>query len=84
MLLCILGVSWAVYIRTWQLFLWEAFGDVIQSSLEEGYTLCSKWWKVEVSCMNDHGDVRSWKGGVFARPSIVDSDSATHTSTTSL
>jgi hypothetical protein len=74
MLLCLLGVSWAVYIRMWQIVLWEDFSEAIQQSLDQGYTLSSKWWKVEVSCSNQDGDVRSWKGGVFAQVPLSSSD----------
>ena len=77
MLLCLLGVSWAVYIRMWQIVLWQEFSEAIEQSLDEGYMLSSKWWKVEVSCSNQDGDVRSWKGGMFSRSSVVESDMST-------
>ena len=77
MILCLLGVSWAVYIRTWQIVLWEDFSEAIQQSLDNGYVLSSKWWKAEVSCINTDGDVRFWKGGMFASTSIVESDMST-------
>ena len=84
MLLCVLGVSWAIYIRMWQIVLWEEFSEVIQASLDEGYTLSSKWWKAEVSCSNDSGDVRFWKGGMSASTSSIDSESSPHTGTSGL
>ena len=84
MLLCLLGVGWAVYIRMWQIVLWEDFSEAIQASLDEGYTLSSKWWKAEVSCANDSGDVRFWKGGMFASTPSIDSESSTHTGTSRL
>ena len=74
MILCVLGVSWAVYIRMWQIVLWEEFFEAIDQSLNEGYTLSSKWWKAEVSCANTDGDVRSWKGGMFSQSPVIDSD----------
>ncbi len=73
-LLNLLGICWALYLRVWQVFLWQEFSEAIQQSLDEGYTLSSKWWRAEVSCSNEDGDVRSWKGGVFASPSIVDTE----------
>ena len=66
MIVCMLGESWAVYVRMWQIVLWEDFFEAIQQSLDEGYSLSSKWWKVEVSCINTEGDIRRWKGGVFS------------------
>ena len=77
MILCLLGVSWATYIRMWQLVLWEEYSERIYQSLDEGYVLSSKWWKAEVSCVNESGDVRSWKGGMFSRSSVVESDMST-------
>ena len=77
MILCLLGVSWAVYIRMWQIVLWEDFSDAIQQSLDEGYALSSKWWKAEVVCVNDAGDVRSWKGGMFSQATVIESDMST-------
>ena len=74
MILCLLGVSWAVYIRTWQIVLWQEFSEAIQQSLDDGYTLSSKWWKVEVSCSKPNGEVRIWKGGVFAQVPLSNSD----------
>ena len=74
MLLCLLGVSWAIYIRMWQIVLWEEFSEGIQASLDEGYTLSSKWWKAEVSCINTDGEVRFWKGGMFAQKALEPSD----------
>ena len=77
MILCVLGVSWAVYVRMWQIVLWQDFSEAIEQSLDEGYTLSSKWWKAEVSCINTDGDVRSWKGGMFSHSSVVESDVST-------
>ena len=73
MILCVLGVSWAVYIRMWQIVLWQDFSEAIEQSLDEGYVLSSKWWKAEVSCIHTNGDVRSWKGGVFSQQEVQSS-----------
>ena len=75
--MCLLGVSWAVYIRMWQIVLWQEFSEAIDQSLDDGYVLSSKWWKAEVSCINTDGDVRSWKGGMSSHSSVVESDMST-------
>ena len=79
MLLCMLGMSLAVYVRIWQLVLWLDFSEAIQASLDEGYTLSSRWWKVEVSCANSSGEVRTWTGGMFADTTQANSDSSVRT-----
>ena len=64
MLLSVFGISWATYIRIWQLFLWKHCQDEIQEALNEGYSISSKWWRTEVQCVNPSGDLRIWKGGL--------------------
>ena len=64
MLLSVLGITWAAYIRMWQLFLWESHQEAIQSKLAEGYSLVPFRWRTEVQCVNPSGDLRVWKGGL--------------------
>jgi hypothetical protein len=71
MLLSVLGVGWAAYIRTWQLFLWEHCQDAIQESLDEGYTIDLKWWGTEIRCVDSTGNVRIWKGGLLGEHTLT-------------
>lgn len=64
MIVCVLGVSWAIYIRMWQIVLWEEHCEAIQSKLTNGYTLVPLRWRTEIRCENAEGECVRWRGGL--------------------
>lgn len=58
------GILWAVYVRLWQLFIWNSCGDAISSAIEQGYQISTNPFVPAIGIQQGEHEL-IWKGGLF-------------------
>ena len=71
LLLGFIGVCWGVYIRIWQIYIWQTCGDAITYALTNGYQPCLSGFLPAVR-LSRQGEMIRWSGGLRGEQLHVD------------
>ena len=68
------GVLWSIYVRLWQLVLWEVWESAINDSIDKGFHIKKMGFKIEIEASHPSGQCIIWKGGLNGEHSTMDID----------
>ena len=70
------GVLWSMYVRLWQLVLWEVCGSAIDDSVSKGFHIKQMRFKIQIEASHPSGRCIIWRGGLNGEHSSVDGEEA--------
>ncbi len=72
LLLGVTGVLWSIYVRLWQLLLWEICKSAIEAFILGGFQIKTLGFRVQIEAVHPNGRSVIWRGGLIGEYSSVD------------